>query len=105
MVIFVQIKRRSKFAAKTTCIGKIMSKTRRLSLILGSVVALIIITALQAYKYTPVTGQGRQPISESLDSGRLGAQVLVPLTGRLAGNQPNPGIGDLRRFEAFQETK
>jgi hypothetical protein len=82
-----------------------MRKTRRLSLILGSVIALIIITALQAHKYSPVTGPIGRPISEMHDSRGQEARGSIPLTGRLAGRQPNLGMGDLRRFEAFQETK
>ncbi len=54
-----------------------MRTSRRFSLILGSVLALMIIYAIQAYQYSPVAGQGSLPAT---------------------------GMGELRRFEGEQQS-
>ncbi len=98
-----------------------MNATRRLTLIIGSVLALAVIIALQASRFSPVLTQTDQPAigignlryyeaQQSSSIAGMGdlrryeaAQSLpiIPVTG-MSSSQLNIGMGNLRRFEGEQ---
>jgi hypothetical protein len=102
-----------------------MSTNRRLSLILGAVLALILIGAWQVYQFSstptpgsqPYTGmgewrrfevqqaQGGRTIAGIGDLRRFEAEALIiPVTGGSGSSLPIAGMGNLRRFEVEQQS-
>ncbi len=99
-----------------------MNATRRLTLIIGSVLALAAIIALQASRFSPVLTQTDQPAigignlryyeaQQSSSIAGMGdlrryeaaqSQPIIPVTGMSGSNQLDIGMGNLRRFEGEQ---
>jgi hypothetical protein len=82
-----------------------MSTTRRLSLILGAVLALILIGGWQVYQFSSTPMPGSQPFTGMGELRRFEAEALIiPVTGRSGSSLPMAGMGNLRRFEVEQQS-